>query len=560
MEERRTWKVIGLLIIVSLLCLCSIIGVIFFMMFRGGEKPPEVTVAPARDVSVLTVAYSPEKETLFTALVEMFNARDLTSSDGESLTVRAVSMSPDKMIEGAVAGEFMAMSPDSSIWLDDIDRVWYELSGSDAPLVGEAHRYAVTPVTIAMWEDVARAMGYPDKKIGWADILERAKADGDFKWSHPSTVSASGLLATLAEFYAGAGKTRDLTMEDVQDDETLAYVSAIEKTVRYYGEGELATIEQVLEKGAAYLDAFVCSEQLVIYHNQQTDAEKLIAIYPAEGTLWQDHPLALLEHPNLTAYQRVVFNEFRDFVKSAEAQKLVLENGYRPADLSIPIDGANSPINAANGVNPAEPQTTLQMPAPSVIAVVQDAWWYTKRHTNVYLVVDTSGSMRGEKLEQAQAALHLFLEQIKGDRERVGLMQFSTGVGLVVPLEELGQNRATVSAEIDALTAGGNTALLDGIARAYNDLQILNDTERINAIVAMTDGIENNSRLSLPQLVETVEVGNETGVPVIVFCIAYGQDADLNMLTVIAEATGGMARYGDEETIRELYKILSTYF
>ncbi len=560
MEERRTWKVIGLLIIVSLLCLCSIIGVIFFMMFRGGEKPPEVTVAPARDVSVLTVAYSPEKETLFTALVDMFNTRDSTSSDGESLTVRAVSMSPDKMIEGAVAGEFMAMSPDSSIWLDDIDRVWYELSGSDAPLVGEAHRYAVTPVTIAMWEDVARAMGYPDKKIGWADILERAKADGDFKWSHPSTVSASGLLATLAEFYAGAGKTRDLTMEDVQDDETLAYVSAIEKTVRYYGEGELATIEQVLEKGAAYLDAFVCSEQLVIYHNQQTDAEKLIAIYPAEGTLWQDHPLALLEHPNLTAYQRVVFNEFRDFVKSAEAQKLVLENGYRPADLSIPIDGANSPINAANGVNPAEPQTTLQMPAPSVIAVVQDAWWYTKRHTNVYLVVDTSGSMRGEKLEQAQAALHLFLEQIKGDRERVGLMQFSTGVGLVVPLEELGQNRATVSAEIDALTAGGNTALLDGIARAYNDLQILNDTERINAIVAMTDGIENNSRLSLPQLVETVEVGNETGVPVIVFCIAYGQDADLNMLTVIAEATGGMARYGDEETIRELYKILSTYF
>jgi len=63
----------------------------------------------------------------------------------------------------------------------------------------------------------------------------------------------------------------------------------------------------------------------------------------------------------------------------------------------------------SNGVNPAEPKTTLQVPNASVIKVVRDVWWYTKRHTNVFLVADTSGSMRGEKLAQAQLALHAFL-------------------------------------------------------------------------------------------------------------------------------------------------------
>jgi len=49
-------------------------------------------------------------------------------------------------------------------------------------------------------------------------------------------------------------------------------------------------------------------------------------------------------------------------------------------------------------------------------------------------------------------------------------------------------------------------------------------------------------------------------VPVVVFCIAYGDDADMDTLRAIAEASGGDVRRGDPETIRQLYKILSTYF
>jgi Ca-activated chloride channel family protein len=114
--------------------------------------------------------------------------------------------------------------------------------------------------------------------------------------------------------------------------------------------------------------------------------------------------------------------------------------------------------------------------------------------------------------------------------------------------------------DIASLEAGGNTALLDGVATAYDRLQRLTDPERINAIVVMTDGKENASAVSLNQLVARLRGGNQRGVPVVVFTIAYGDDADMNVLQSLSEASGGQTVVGSEETIRKLYKILSTYF
>src|SRR3989304_2625008 len=136
------------------------------------------------------------------------------------------------MRDAAIAGNFQAMSPASAIWLDQLDRQYQAQTKAANGLVGQTVRYAVTPVVIAMWRDKAQAMGWPNKPIGWNDLLQEATTNRGFKWSHPSTASASGLLATLAEFYAGAGKTRGLTAEDVQAPNVLKYVGALEKTVR----------------------------------------------------------------------------------------------------------------------------------------------------------------------------------------------------------------------------------------------------------------------------------------------------------------------------------------
>lgn len=514
--------------------------------------PSETTPTPTS--AILELAYSPEKDALMQDILARFHKANYKTPSGLPMKINATKMDAADIVEAARAGRFTVISPDSSLWLAQIE------AGRERALVGESVRFAVTPIVIAMWNDVAQSLGYLQKPIGWQDVLTKAKSDPNFKWSHPSTSSASGLLTTLAMFYAGANKTRGLAEADVKNRATLDYVAALERTVRYYGEGEQATIEEVLKRGRNYLDAFIVSERLVIYFNSKS-AQKLVAIYPVEGTLWQDHPLALLEQPGLTDDQRLTFRRFRDFVLSSEIQKLVLQAGYRPVDLNLRLDDPASPIKPANGVDPAQPQTTLQIPSASVIEIVQASWYLAKRPANIYLVADTSGSMgEQDKLTQAIDAMVTFLDQVQGEQDRVGLVPFASRVYNVIAPQPITTQRETLKAQVRAFKASGQTALLEAVAYAYDDLQKRGERDRINAIVVMTDGMENASSIRLSTLTDKIKRGNATGVPVVIFCIGYGKDADWNVLNALADATGGFARRADPETIRKLYKILSTYF
>ena len=509
----------------------------------------------------LVVAYSPEKGAVFRELVDGFNdTRPSLSTPNKDVIVTPIEIAPDEMAAAAAANQVDAISPDSSIWLGEVDRAWDEAQGTDTGLVGDSARYMVSPVVIAMWRDVAAEMGYPERELGWQDLLRAADGNPQFRWSHPSANSASGLLATLALFYAGSGTTRGLTQEIATSEETLAYVARLEKTVKHYGEGELAVMEQVEARGREYLDAFVVQEQLVVQYNARDAGAELVAIYPSEGTLWEDHPLALLEHPDRTDEERLAFQLFKEYLATPASQALVLRYGYRPTDLSIPLDGADSPIRAENGVDPAKPYTTLQVPGASVIAVVRNAWRHTKRQANIYLVVDTSGSMKGNKIVDAQTALQTFVAQVQGGQDRVGLIGFATRAREQVPLTQVSEGREMLTQAIDRLEATGNTALIDGVDLAYDKLVSLNDRERINAIVVMTDGKENRSNTRISALTGALGRSAQSDLPIVVFCIAYGSDADLAMLNAISGAAGGFTRQGELGTIEDLYKTLSTYF
>jgi Ca-activated chloride channel family protein len=507
----------------------------------------------------LSIACSPDKADVYQQLVDRFAQGDPRLPNGKRVEIQLTSLDSEQMVEQAESNLYHAISPDSSLWLAEIDRKWAEKTGQEgATLVGDTTRATVSPVVIAMWRDVATSLGYPDKDLGWQDLL-RAAESPQFKWSHPSANTASGLLTTLAIFYAGSGVKRDLTAEAATAQATIDYVARLEKTVKYYGEGELAVMEQIAQRGRSYLDAFVVQERMVVQYNRQHDGQ-LVAIYPVEGTLWADHPLALLENPQRTDEERLAYNLFKEFLLSAESQQFILQQGFRPTDLSIPLDQPDSPIRSEYGADASRPYTTLQIPGPSVVSVVRSAWQYTKRRTNIYLIADVSGSMEGTKLKDAKEALQTFLGQVQSNEERIGLITFASTATEVVPLTPLEQGRQRLQGAIDGLVAGGNTALLDSVDLALIKLQDLGDAERINAIVVMTDGKENRSRVRINTLVDSLQRASESDAPVVVFCIAYGRDADFQVLESISEASGGFTRQGDPETIKNLYKTLSTYF
>ena len=114
-------------------------------------------------------------------------------------------------------------------------------------LVGETRNLVLSPVVIAMWKPMAEALGWSKKPVGWSDILALADNPqgwaahgfpqwGKFKFGHTHPEhSNSGLISLLAEVYAATGKTRGLTLEDVDSHDTRHFLQSIEKSVVHYG-------------------------------------------------------------------------------------------------------------------------------------------------------------------------------------------------------------------------------------------------------------------------------------------------------------------------------------
>ena len=192
------------------------------------------------------------------------------------------------------------------------------------------------------------------------------------------------------------------------------------------------------------------------------------------------------------------------------------------------------------------------MHSPGLLAEVREAWRLIKKPANIYLVVDVSGSMAGEKLAGAKEALYSFIDQLEGERDQVALVAFST---LVTEVQGLGaMDRERLRVQILGLQADGGTFLYDAVALAHQRLQEEGDPDRINVIVAMTDGRSNGE----PAVMESQMRGAD--FPVLVFTVAYGEDADLEVLQRIARLGDGRAYPSDPATIKKLYKLLSGYF
>ena len=72
--------------------------------------------------------------------------------------------------------------------------------------------------------------------------------------------------------------------------------------------------------------------------------------------------------------------KFQQFVEQPSNQKRVLKFGFRPGNPKVAI---GAPIEAKYGVDPNQPQTTLELPSPPVLVGLIDQWGQNRKAARV---------------------------------------------------------------------------------------------------------------------------------------------------------------------------------
>ena len=211
---------------------------------------------------------------------------------------------------------------------------------------------------------------------------------------------------------SGLGKTVGLTLDDVTTDNDCGQaIGDVDKAVVHRGTSSPCLLKQIADGGPEYLDAITTYEKDVIGFNLNNHPrEPLVSVYPQDGTVIADHAFAIMDGaPWVTPQQVEAARLFREYRLSEEQQKAFLLFGLRPSNPSVPL---GSPIDPAHGANPNANLKIVTVPDPDVVELVIEVWKEVKKHASIVLVFDKSGSMGGNKMEQAVKGATAFVDEM----------------------------------------------------------------------------------------------------------------------------------------------------
>jgi Ca-activated chloride channel family protein len=155
---------------------------------------------------------------------------------------------------------------------------------------------------------------------------------------------------------------------------------------------------------------------------------------------------------------------------------------------------------------------------------------------DIILILDTSGSMRGEKLDQAKGALEFVLDNLN-DEDCFNVIAFSTGVRQYATRLQPAEERNEALYFVRDLEAVGGTdinrALLEALAQAGED--------RPTLIIFLTDGLATEGVVDTDQII--ANVAQEATEAVRVFTFGVGDDVNTILLDTLAQSHRGASAY-----------------
>lgn len=158
---------------------------------------------------------------------------------------------------------------------------------------------------------------------------------------------------------------------------------------------------------------------------------------------------------------------------------------------------------------------------------------------DMIFVVDTSGSMQGEKMEQAKRALEFCVKSLDPS-DRFGLISFATTTNQYQPklLDANKDNIGKAAEWIRGLSAGGGTAIDDALQSA---LALRTGDARNFTVVFLTDGQPTIGETDPKRILDNLQRKNTSSTRVFVFGV--GADVNTHLLDQIADMTRSTSVY-----------------
>jgi hypothetical protein len=425
---------------------------------------------------------------------------------------------------------------DSSTWLQRVRAVGTDLLAPDGPSVAQS------PVVLAMPQPLAKTLGWPDAKLTWAALLAKMTSGTGLKAGivEPAR-DASGLSGLLALGAAAAAAGQNAQAATVAGLRSLANNRS---TLRADLVGRFPRSTDLAALGTS-LAAAPLPEQAVIAYNAAQPPVPLAGVFLDPAPTPLDYPYATVA--GLRADVANAARELLGQLTGAAYKNLLAQHGLRAADGSI-----GTGFSAGPGTPPTPVPSPVKVDA-AAIGQTLNTWSAVTQSGRILAVLDVSGSMKtpvptagGKTREQvtveaAASGLGLF-----GDDWSVGLWTFSTKMDGNIPYRQLvgmgnlsTQRPQLASALAGVVPTSGDTGLYDTVLAAYKAVQTNWDPAKINSVVLMTDGQNDNpGGLTLDQLTAQLKKIADPAKRVQVIAIGIGEASQAE-LEKITQVTGG---------------------
>ena len=435
------------------------------------------------------------------------------------------------------------------------------------PEITESPLIANTPMVFMALPDVAGGLRkVPDPY----KALVTAKTHKDIDPASPAlavhyvhaapTRSNSGLQTLVAQFASVSGKRPEqLTTADVQQFQP--QIQQIQSKITRYGVSTNSLAQAMVKNGEFWASVGSVYESSVITANSQLQPgqQRYEAVYP-QATFTSNMRAILPNAPWVSVDEKAAAEKFITYLRSPETQKIATDLGLRPG---IPGVSLGAKFTPEFGVNPQAKYDSFRPPKPEVVEAMLKSWQdVAKKPSLVVVVVDSSGSMSGNKLPAVQKTLQNYIKNLRS-KEQIALIDFDSQIRPPVLVDSTTQGRDRGLQFISGLNADGGTSLYDATLQARNWLQQNLRKDAINAVLILTDGEDSGSKIQLDQLsAELKKSGFSTDQRIGFFTVGYGKEGEFNpdALKKIAELNGGYYSKGDPETISRLMADLQVEF